>query len=52
VFSAIGTRDSARTRIVADTTDLLVVSWGFQEVDAALINATLDTYVERVQVGR
>jgi hypothetical protein len=28
VFSAIGTRDSARTRIVADTTDLLVVSWG------------------------
>ena len=52
VFSAIGTRDSARTRIVADTTDLLVVSWGFLEVDATLINATLDEYVERVQVGR
>jgi hypothetical protein len=29
-----------------------VVSWGFQEVDAALVDATLDTYVERVQVGR
>jgi DNA/RNA-binding domain of Phe-tRNA-synthetase-like protein len=52
VFSAIGTRDSARTRIVAETTNLLVVSWGFQEVDAALVDATLDTYVERVQVGR
>jgi DNA/RNA-binding domain of Phe-tRNA-synthetase-like protein len=52
VFSAIGTRDSARTRIVADTTDLLVVSWGFLEVDAPLIDATLDEYVERVQVGR
>jgi DNA/RNA-binding domain of Phe-tRNA-synthetase-like protein len=52
VFSAIGTRDSARTRIVADTTDLLVVSWGFLEVDATLIDATLDEYVERVQVGR
>jgi DNA/RNA-binding domain of Phe-tRNA-synthetase-like protein len=52
VFSAIGTRDSARTRIVAETTDLLVVSWGFQEVDTALIDATLDTYIERVRVGR
>lgn len=52
VFSAIGIRDSARTRIVADTTDLLVVSWGFLEVAATLIDATLDEYVERVQVGR
>jgi hypothetical protein len=33
--------------IVAETTSVLGVSWGFQEVDA-----TLDTYVERVQVGR
>jgi hypothetical protein len=30
----------------------LVVSWGFQEVDATLIDATLATYVERIQVGR
>jgi DNA/RNA-binding domain of Phe-tRNA-synthetase-like protein len=52
VFSAIGTRDSARTRIVAETTSLLVVSWGFEEVDAALVDATLDTYVERVQARR
>jgi DNA/RNA-binding domain of Phe-tRNA-synthetase-like protein len=28
IFSAIGARDSARTRIVAETTNLLVVSWG------------------------
>jgi DNA/RNA-binding domain of Phe-tRNA-synthetase-like protein len=51
-FSAIGARDSARTMIAAGTTSVLAVSWGFQEVDAALINATLDTYVERVQVSR
>jgi hypothetical protein len=38
--------------LVAETTSVLVVSWGFQEVDATLIDAMLDTYVERVQVGR
>ena len=52
MFLAIGTRDSAHRRIVAEATNLPVLSWGFQEVDAALIDATPDEYVQRVQVGR
>jgi DNA/RNA-binding domain of Phe-tRNA-synthetase-like protein len=50
IFSAIGARDSSRTMITPTTSAILAVSWGFQDVEPAVVDATLDEFVELLRV--
>jgi DNA/RNA-binding domain of Phe-tRNA-synthetase-like protein len=49
VFSAVGSRDSARTIITADTDNVLVFSWGMEGVEPGLVSSALDECVEAVR---
>lgn len=48
VFSAVGSRDSARTMITARTDGVLVFSWGMSGVELALVSSALDECVEAI----
>jgi DNA/RNA-binding domain of Phe-tRNA-synthetase-like protein len=42
IFSAVGSRDSKRTMISSNTTNVLAFSWGIQGIEASTVSAVLD----------
>ncbi|MBX6765052.1 MAG: hypothetical protein IRY88_15450 [Rubrobacteraceae bacterium] len=42
VFSAVGSRDSARTMITSETKSVLIFSWGMKGVEPAVVDSALD----------
>ena len=48
IFSAVGIRDSERTKISTSTINILAFSWGTENIDSLLISSVLDQLAENI----